>query len=231
MNFVKSTTGSAQCLLGFAMAVIVGSVKKSVIECGILTVGLRPPTTYATTGLALFVSTKKWRMVDSGSSCKSTSMSAMTTAGMSPACSSSSFVVAELAWLAWSSSYRLAVCSSAMALEPLQLAHSNVPFGPKWESTAFSSREKMHVLLEPFLKFWGVKALFNPKDTQCANVYFVTTWLRSLKVQKSLYSLKNVLKGLNTLMSKGCIAWEMCEGRVSRSNPVARASCITSNVT
>jgi hypothetical protein len=153
MDFVKSTIGSAQRLLGFALAVIVGSVRKSVIDCGVLTVGSRPPATYATAGSVLSVSTKKWRTVDSGSSCKLASMSAPTTTGTSPTCSSSSSVVAKLAWPAWSGSCRLAVCRSAAALEPLQLARSNVPFGPKWESTAFSLRGKMPVLLKPFLIF------------------------------------------------------------------------------
>jgi hypothetical protein len=221
MDFVKSTTGSAQHLLGFALAVIVGSMRKSVIDCGVLTVGSRPPATYATAGSVLSVSMKKWRMVDLGSSYKSASMSAPTIAGTSSACSSSSSVVAKLAWPACSGSCRLAVCRLAAALEPLRLACSNVPFGPKWESTAFSLRGKMPVLLKPFLIFWGVKALFNPRDTQCSNVCFVTTWLRFLEVQKSLYSLKNVLKGLNILTSKGCIAWKVYEGRVSRSSPAA----------
>jgi hypothetical protein len=65
---------------------------------------------------------------------------------------------------------------------------------------------KMPQELKPFLMLWGVNALLNANDTQCANVCFVAGWLRLREVQKFMYSLKNVLKGLNTLTSSGCIA-------------------------
>ena len=57
-----------------------------------------------------------------------------------------------------------------------------------------------------FLMLWGVNALLNTNDTQCANICFVAGWLRLREIQNYLYSLKNVLKSLNTLTSSGCIA-------------------------
>jgi len=47
----------------------------------------------------------------------------------------------------------------------------------------------------------------------------------------SLSFLKVVLKGLKQAMSKGCSAWDVCEGNVTISSPNACVYSIASRVT
>jgi hypothetical protein len=90
---------------------------------------------------------------------------------------------------------------------------------------------KIHVALKPLRMLFVVSAFRNAKDTQCTSVVFVAGWSKFHEVQKSLYSRKCCLNGLNIATSRGCSACDVWNGSVSKSSPVDLASWTTSNVT
>jgi hypothetical protein len=58
-NLVKSTKGSIVCRRGFALVVIVGSVRIYIIDSELVTVGYRLATSFATNGSEISVCTEK----------------------------------------------------------------------------------------------------------------------------------------------------------------------------
>jgi hypothetical protein len=96
---------------------------------------------------------------------------------------------------------------------------------------AWGLNGKIPMVRKPLFMFFSDNAFSKAVDTHFTKTSFEAPLDLFYNIHTSRSNLKACLKGLKQDTSNGCMACDVCDGRVKRSNPTLRVDLTTSIVT